>query len=83
MQMQLVNFAIPTTFLTQADRLAKRESRSRSELFREAIRRYLKEQAMREEDFRQIRQAAARINLSENEAMVLVEKIRNELPMNQ
>lgn len=83
MQMQMVNFAIPSKFLAQTDKLAKRESRSRSELFREAIRQYLYEQVTQEEDFRQIRQAAARINLPEDKAIALVEKIRNDLPMNK
>lgn len=41
MDTQMINFSIPTTLLHQMDRLAKAESKTRSEFLREAIRRYL------------------------------------------
>lgn len=83
MQTQLVNFTIPKKILRQADKAAFLESRSRSELFREAIRRYLNERAEEKKDFARIRRSAASINLSEEEAIALVDKARDELPINQ
>lgn len=50
----MINFVIPKKLLRQADLLAKRESRSRSEILREAIRRYIQEAKKREEDFSKI-----------------------------
>lgn len=83
MQTQLVNFTIPKKILVQVDSLARKEARSRSELFREAIRSYLKEQTSKDWDFERIKQAATRINLNEKEAFRLVEKVRKTLPLNQ
>jgi uncharacterized protein len=41
MKTSTINLAIPAQLLRQADEIAKRESRSRSELMREALRKYL------------------------------------------
>jgi len=41
MKTSTINLSIPRDLLDQADREAKRESRSRSELMREALRDYL------------------------------------------
>lgn len=41
MDTQMINFSIPTVLLRQMDRLAKAESKTRSEFIREAIRQYL------------------------------------------
>lgn len=41
MDAQVVNFSLPTKLLKLADRVAQQEARTRSELFREAIRRYV------------------------------------------
>lgn len=41
MQTQVINISLPQPLLKMADSLAKKELRSRSELFREAIRSYL------------------------------------------
>ena len=83
MQTQMVNFAIPKKILIQADKAAFLESRSRSELFREAIKCYLNEREEKKKDFASIRRSAASLNLSEKEAMVLVDKARDELVINQ
>lgn len=83
MQTQLVNFTIPKIILVRVDTLAKREARSRSELFRDAIKRYLEEQRREKEDFASIKKTATRINLDENRAVELVESIRNSLPLNK
>jgi len=83
MQTQLINFTIPKKLLKKVDVLAKKELRSRSELLREAVRRYFEEQNQRERDFEVIRKTARRINLPEDKAMTLVGKVRDALPMNQ
>ena len=41
MDTQMINFSIPTALLRQMDRLAKEQSKTRSEFIREAIRQYL------------------------------------------
>lgn len=76
MQTQMVNFMIPNKLLRQVDILAARELRSRSELLREAAHYYLKRQKARRELFTSIRKTAARLNLSEEEAMNLAEKAK-------
>jgi CopG family transcriptional regulator/antitoxin EndoAI len=42
--MQLTSLSLPPALLQEAERLAKKEGRTKSELFREALRRYLQEQ---------------------------------------
>jgi len=44
MSISTVNISFPSELLAKADRVAKRESRSRSELVREALRLYLERQ---------------------------------------
>ena len=83
MDTQMINFSIPTTLLQQMDRVAEEESRNRSEFLREAIRQYMQEREERKRDFALIRQSAERINMKEEEAFALVEKIRKSLPMNK
>jgi len=43
MASKVVNISLPEELLEEVDRLARREKRSRSELFREAVRRYIEE----------------------------------------
>lgn len=82
MQTQLINFVIPEKLLNEVDRLAKEDSRSRSELLREAIRLYLKEQTQRKDDFALIKKSAKRISMKEEEAIVSVDKVRRSLSSN-
>ena len=44
---QVISISVPPEMTGQIDRLAKDESRTRSELLREALRRYLEEQTWR------------------------------------
>lgn len=83
MNTQMINFVIPKTLLREVDALAKKESRSRSEVLREAARKFVQEETGREEDFARIRASAKRINMSEEEAIALIDEIRDTLPMNQ
>ncbi len=79
----MINFSIPSALLQQADREAKIESRSRSELLREALRVYLNSEEARRRSFEIMRASAKRINMSEEEAIRLIDDIRDTLPMNQ
>ena len=40
---KVLSLSLPPTMLQEAERLAKKEGRTKSELFREALRRYLQE----------------------------------------
>ena len=40
---KILSLSLPPNLLREAERLAKREGRTKSELFREALRRYLQE----------------------------------------
>lgn len=41
---KILSLSLPPSLLREAERLAKKEGRTKSELFREALRRYLQEQ---------------------------------------
>ena len=43
MASKVVNISLPEELLEEVDQMAQREKRSRSELFREAVRRYIEE----------------------------------------
>ena len=43
---KIVSLSIPPELLRQAERVAKEEGRTKSELFREALRRYVEEGAV-------------------------------------
>ncbi len=83
MDTQMINFSIPNALLQQADQEAKIESRSRSELLREALRAYLNSEEARRRSFEIMRASAKRINMSEEEAIRSIDEIRDTLPMNQ
>lgn len=83
MDTQMINFSIPNALLQQADQEAKIESRSRSELLREALRAYLNSEEARRRSFEIMRVSAKRINMSEEEAIRTIDEIRDNLPMNQ
>lgn len=83
MKTQLINFTIPNELLKKVDMLARRESRSRSELLREAARRVIQEAEQEKQDFRVIAKSAKRINLSENEAIALIDEVRSKLQINK
>lgn len=45
---KIVSLSLPPAMLREAERVAKKEGRTKSELFREALRRYLQEEKLRE-----------------------------------
>lgn len=83
MKAQLINFTIQKGLLEKLDFLAKKESRSRSELLREAVRRITSETEKREQDFNAIRTSGKKVNLLEDRAFALIDKIRFTLPINR
>ena len=83
MKTQLINFTIPKELLEKLDKLAQKETRSRSEVLREAVRRLTTEAEKRKQDFAAIKSSAKKINLQETEAFALIDKIRSTLPINR
>lgn len=83
MDTQMINFSIPKVLLQQVDQEAKVEARTRSGLLREAIRAYLSSEEARRRSFEVMRASAKRINMTEEEAIRLIDEIRDTLPMNQ
>lgn len=83
MKTQLINFTIPEELLRQVDKIAKKESRSRSEFLREAARRLIWEEKERRGDFAKIFQAAKRVNLAEDKAIAFVDALRAKLLINK
>ncbi len=79
----MVNFVIPNKLLSEVDLLAKEDSRSRSELIREAVRLYLKEQKAKKDDFALISKTAQRVNMDEGQAISTVDTVRRSLSSNQ
>lgn len=83
MKTQLINFTIPKELLEKIDRLAKKESRSRADLLREAVRRLTKEEQEHQQQFLAISASGRQINLPQDEAIALIDKVRATLPINK
>ena len=83
MQTQLINFMIPKSLLKKIDQVVKKEQYNRSELLRQAIRKFLKDQDQEDQDFALIEKTAQKINLDEPKAIKLVEEERGAIPLNQ
>ncbi len=64
---QIVNISLPTKLLKLADEVAKTELRSRSELFREAIRSYLLDRFRWRELFSYSEQQAKKVKIKEKD----------------
>ncbi|OGG23981.1 hypothetical protein A3A79_02165 [Candidatus Gottesmanbacteria bacterium RIFCSPLOWO2_01_FULL_43_11b] len=77
MNAQVVNFSLPTKLLKLADRVAQNEARTRSELFREAIRVYLLRRAAWDELFVYGERKAKKLNLKEEDIDRLVAEYRH------
>ncbi len=72
---KILSLSVPPTLLREAERVAKKEGRTKSELFREALRRYLQER--RWAAFRQYGALrASRLGLIETDVERLVEEYR-------
>ena len=72
---KILSLSLPSTMLREAERLAKKEGRTKSELFREALRRYLQERRwaeLRRYGTRQVR----KLELKETDVERLVAEYR-------
>ena len=71
-----VNIALPKPLLDDIDRTARSESRSRSELMREASRLYVARKARWKAIFRVGQRQAKRLGLKENDVTAAVAAVR-------
>lgn len=72
---KILSLSLPPQLLREAERVAKREGRTRSELFREALRRYVEERRWRELQ-RYGAQRSRRVGLRESDVPRVVEEHR-------
>ena len=73
-----VSITVPPTLLREAEAVAKREGRTKSELFREALRRYVTQSEYQElQHFG--RKQARKLGLQEADVERLVQEFRREL----
>lgn len=72
---KILSLSLPPELLREAERIARKEGRTKSELFREAVRRYIQEQKLRELHRYGARQAR-RLGLRESDVEGLVEADR-------
>ena len=74
---KVTSLSIPPKLLREAERLARREGRTKSELLREALRRYVADSRWRElQEFGRAR--ARKLGLSESDVERLVQEYRAE-----
>lgn len=75
---EVISITLPPKMLREAERLAKKEGRTRSELFREALRRYLAEQSLRELQRYGTQQAEMLGIQSDEDILRLIKEYRQE-----
>lgn len=76
MDAQVINISLPVRLLKLVDRVAEKEARTRSELFREAIRNYVVRQARWEELFSYGEKQARKLKLKETDIDKLISDYR-------
>lgn len=76
MDAQIVNISLPAKLLQLVDKVAEKEARSRSELFREAIRSYVLRKAKWNELFSYAQKQAKRLKIKEEDIESIVTKYR-------
>lgn len=78
MQTQTFNIVLPKDLVRKADKLAKMEYRNRSELIREALRKYLQEREKWQGIFRSFESAAKKAGItSEKQVNEIVREYRH------
>lgn len=78
MRSKVVPISLPESLLDEADKLAKKESRSRSEFFREAIRAQILKKEL-DELKRYGRAQAEKLGITEDDVPRLVKEVRQEM----
>ena len=76
MNTQTINISLPAELLRSADRLAQKESRTRSEFIREALRAYVKDLSAWEEIFEYGRKQAKKLNIKPKDVPRLIDEYR-------
>ena len=76
MNTQTINISLPSELLKSADKLAKKESRTRSELIREALRAYIKELTAWEDLFEYGRKQAKKLGIKPKDIPRLIDEYR-------
>lgn len=76
MNTQTINISLPSDLLKSADKLAKKESRTRSELIREALRAYVKELTAWEDLFEYGRKQAKKLGIKPKDIPRLIDEYR-------
>ena len=76
MATQTINISLPSDLLKSADRLAKKESRTRSELIREALRAYVRELSAWEEIFEYGKKQAKKLGIKQEDIPRLIDEYR-------
>lgn len=76
MDSQIVNISLPIRLLRLADQVAEKEARSRSELFREAIRSYVMRKAQWEDLFAYGEKKAKKLKIKEKDIEKIIREYR-------
>lgn len=76
MDAQIVNISLPARLLQLIDKVAEKEARSRSELFREAIRSYVLRRAKWDELFSYGEKQAKKLKIKEKDVENIIAKYR-------
>lgn len=76
MATQIINISLPSDLLKSADKLAKKESRTRSELIREALRAYVRELSAWEEIFEYGKKQAKKLGIKQKDIPRLIDEYR-------
>jgi metal-responsive CopG/Arc/MetJ family transcriptional regulator len=78
MQVQTLNISLPKDLVIKADLVAQKEYRSRSELIKEALMRYLKDKGVWDELFAYGKKIGKKMGIkSEEDVYEIVSKYRN------
>ena len=79
MNTQTLNIALPKDLIKKADQLAKKEYRNRSELIREALRKYIEEKEEWEQIFKAGEETMAAMKIkTEDEVNNIVHEFRHQ-----
>ncbi len=77
MDAQIVNISLPAKLLSLIDKVAEKEARSRSELFREAIRSYVLRKAQWDELYRYGQKKAKKLKFKEKDVENIIADYRS------
>jgi CopG family transcriptional regulator / antitoxin EndoAI len=77
MDTQMINFSIPKALLKKLDAVAKKDTKTRSEALRDAVRVYVTQQSSWEDLFDLGKERAERMNLKQKDVEALVDEVRS------